>query len=264
MTITMIRKSIALNNAGINCMESRTTIVAINMFTAARKTHEKLNKKRLQIAAKRNNSICRRKKERRRKRGSRTATRSLGSSTSLIENNYAELMTNQQQLLQNVVQSVSASSFFPSSRSTYNAFSLSNDVSPSFSTIRQQQQRTRITTRIINVDEFFIRLLPEQYDTGNWIVFRGLILLPPIEELPMSFPFVWEEEEEHGENDNCDHSREEEEIIMLSDEEGQEQEEESSNFIEFLSTSYAFNLASAHHQRGCELSVLGTSDDIHE
>jgi hypothetical protein len=245
MTITMIRKSIALNNAGIYCMESNNAIAAINMFTAARKTHEELNKEKLLIAAKRNNSICGRRNERRRKINSFTATRSLGSSTSsMIENNDAVLMTDQQQLLQNIVQSVSASSFF--------------------SIIRQQQQRTRMTTRIINVDEFFIRLLPEQHETGSWIVFRGMILLPPIEELPMSFPFASREGEEHGENDNCQHSREEEEIIMLSDEEGQEQEQESSNFIEFLSTSYAFNLASAHHQRGCELSLLGTSDDIHE
>ncbi|OEU12512.1 hypothetical protein FRACYDRAFT_243762 [Fragilariopsis cylindrus CCMP1102] len=144
VTMTMIKKSIALNNAGICCMESKNTIAAIEM---------------------RKNSI----------------------------------------------------------------------------------RTTRMMTRtVIDVDEFFVRFLPEQHDTGiSWTAFRDLIRLPPIEELPLSLFFA-------GEN------------IILSDEEGQLREAECSSFIGFLLPTYAFNLALAHHQHGCYLSLYGTSQDIHE
>ena len=163
ITMTMIKKSIALNNAGICCMESKNTIAAIEMFTAAFKTHKEL-KNKLEIA-RRKNSI----------------------------------------------------------------------------------RTTRMTTRIIDVDDFFIRFLPEQHDTGiSWTAFRDLIRLPPIgEQLPLSLSF-------EGEN------------IILSDEEGQLREAECSSFIGFLLPTYAFNLALAHHQHGCYLPLFGTSEDIHE
>ena len=164
ITMTMIKKSIALNNAGICCMESKNTIAAIEMFTAAFKTHKEL-KNKLEIA-RRKNSI----------------------------------------------------------------------------------RTTRMTTRtVIDVDDFFIRFLPEQHDTTgiSWTAFRDLIRLPPIGELPLSLSFA-------GEN------------IILSDEEGQLREAECSSFIGFLLPTYAFNLALAHHQHGCYLPLFGTSEDIHE
>jgi hypothetical protein len=77
-----------------------------------------------------------------------------------------------------------------------------------------------MTTRIIDVHDFFIHFLPEKLPSrpsSYWFVCRDLIRLPPIEELSMSSSFAWEydddeeeeeEDEEHGKNDNCKNSRE--------------------------------------------------------
>ena len=206
----LIRKSIALNHAGIYCMESNNTVEAIKLFTVAFKTH-------LDLVTKKN---------------FRSSSRSLvpSGTTGTIDQNQPS----------HLVRSVSASS--PSSSSTVN-FDLS-------SLSLRQQLRLK---RSINVDDFFVSL-PEQYlyhttSSCNWTAYRDLIRIPPIEELPLTLSFAWEVEEEeanHGKNDDDDCSN---------------PREEKERFLGFILTSYAFNLALAHHQRGYELSLFDTSDD---
>jgi len=207
----LIRKSIALNHAGIFCMESNSTVEAIKLFTVAFKIHLDLITKK----------------------SFRNSSRSLvpSGTTGTIDQHQPS----------HLVRSVSTSS--PSSSSTIN-FDLS-------SLSLRQQLRLK---RSINVDDFFVSL-PEQYlyhttSNCNWTAYRDLIRIPPIEELPLTLSFAWEVEEEadHGKNDD-------------GDDDYSNPREEGESFLGFISTSYAFNLALAHHQRGYELSLFDTSDD---
>jgi hypothetical protein len=227
----LIRKSIALNHAGIFCMKSNNAVEAINLFTAALKTHKELMTKK--------NIRCSSSRRRKRRR-----------TTGIIDQ--------YQPPSHHLVRSVSTSSLSPSSSSSSTTTIYSASVPDLSSISLRQQQRL---TRSINVDDLFVSL-PEQYlhhitSSCNLITYRDLIRVPPIEELPLALSFAWEEveveaeeEADHGMNDDDD------------DYNNPREEEEEESFLRYISTSYAFNLALAHHQRGYELSLLDdTSDD---
>jgi hypothetical protein len=142
------------------------------------------------------------------------------------------------------------------------------------------------------VDDMFVRV-PIHHQSSNGVhatttttttdVFRNLIRLPSLEELPLlvarkSLSSSLLPDEDENENENENNEGDYENLVREDENEDEEEEdysilgeEEESNAFGFLSTCHVFNLAILHHLRGFELFCTndvevdeGEDEDEHE
>ena len=248
-----LAKIIALNHAGIACIESNRTDAAVDIFSAAFTTHEKF-KTKLQSAYRKRQRSC---GECECEAANVVVVAGGGVGVGGAIGGAATTLTQQQQ---------------PSP--TSDAIATSSLSSPPSSSLGQHTRRT------INVDDLFVRV-PIHHQSSNRAhattgIFRDLIRLPSLEELPLlvarkALSSSLQPDDDEDESDDGDY---EDLVRQSSNEDSNEDysilgEEEESNAFGFLSTCHGFNLAILHHLRGFELSCANdvehdNDDDEHK
>jgi hypothetical protein len=251
-----LAKIIALNHAGIACMESNRTDAAVNIFSAAFTTHEKL-KTKLQSANRKRQRSCDECE-------CEAANAVVVAGGVIMAGGGGAIGGAATTLTQQQPQCVRPVSL--SSSPTSDAIATSSLSSPPSSSLGQHTRKT------INVDDLFVRV-PIHHQSSNGVhdttgVFHDLIRLPSLEELPLlvarkalSSSLLPDDDED--ESDESDY----EDLVRQDSNEDSNKDysiiggEEESNTFGFLSTCHVFNLAILHHLRGFELFCANDVED---